>query len=180
MMSTGTGVRLPMVRAPVRVRSGAPEDDSGAADRMRRGEAVLQPRDMDQARLQVPELIHGALQGSDLRLERGLLIAELRELLALPDGPFGYDDGDARSATFHSPMGIAVDVSGNVYVADTANNAIRKISPDGYVSTLAGGKAAYAAIKDKGPIQGRDPGGFADDQGSEAQFRTPRETHQCS
>jgi len=88
-------------------------------------------------------------------------------------GPFGYDDGDASSATFHDPQGIAVDMSGNVYVADTTNNAIRKISPEGNVSTLAGGKAAYAAIREKGPIEGRDPGGFADGQGSDAQFRWP-------
>jgi sugar lactone lactonase YvrE len=88
-------------------------------------------------------------------------------------GPFGYDDGDANSATFHSPQGIAVDASGNIYVADTSNNAIRKISPEGNVSTLAGGKAAYAAIREKGPIEGRDSGGFSDGQGSDAQFRGP-------
>jgi sugar lactone lactonase YvrE len=88
-------------------------------------------------------------------------------------GPFGYDDGDASSATFHDPQGIAVDASGNVYVADLSNNAIRKISPEGNVSTLAGGKSAYAAIREKGPIEGLDPGGFSDGQGSEAQFRGP-------
>jgi sugar lactone lactonase YvrE len=88
-------------------------------------------------------------------------------------GPFGYDDGDASSATFHNPQGIAVDASGNIYVADSSNNAIRKISPEGNVSTLAGGKAAYAAIREKGAIEGRDSGGFSDGQGSDAQFRGP-------
>jgi sugar lactone lactonase YvrE len=89
-------------------------------------------------------------------------------------GPFGYDDGAARSATFHSPKGIAVDESGTIFVADTMNHAIRKISPEGVVSTLAGGKAAYAAIREKEPIVGfYTPGGYADGHGGDAQFAYP-------
>lgn len=51
----------------------------------------------------------------------------------------GFQDGIADSARFNYPRGIAVDDSGNVYVADSWNHRIRKISPSGIVSTLAGG-----------------------------------------
>lgn len=47
-------------------------------------------------------------------------------------------NGPANSATFHSPAGIAIDATGNLYVADTNDNMIRKITPGGVVSTLAG------------------------------------------
>ncbi len=45
---------------------------------------------------------------------------------------------------FRTPAGIAVDKTGNVYVADAGNNLIRKISPDGMVTTLAGCKTRGA------------------------------------
>jgi|GEM_PF-1350957 len=53
-------------------------------------------------------------------------------------GKYGYQDGQGTSALFDRTDGIAVDQSGNVYVADNFNNRIRKISPTGLVSTLAG------------------------------------------
>lgn len=53
-------------------------------------------------------------------------------------GQFGAIDGAAGSARFFLPCGVAVDSSGNVYVADTGNHLIRKITPDGVVSTVAG------------------------------------------
>jgi sugar lactone lactonase YvrE len=52
-------------------------------------------------------------------------------------------DGQGASARFNFPTGIAVDNDGNVYVADTFNNKIRKITPDGTVSTLAGSTWGY-------------------------------------
>ncbi len=50
----------------------------------------------------------------------------------------GFADGQGAAARFNTPSGIARDRAGNLYVADTGNNAIRKISPAGLVSTLAG------------------------------------------
>ena len=58
---------------------------------------------------------------------------------------FGTNDGLGTNARFSYPFGIAVDPSGNVYVADTLNSTIRKITTNGAVTTFAGvsGLAAY-------------------------------------
>jgi hypothetical protein len=52
-------------------------------------------------------------------------------------GATGSGDGNGNIATFSSPVGVCVDLAGNVYAADGGDNKIRKISPGGVVSTLA-------------------------------------------
>jgi hypothetical protein len=76
-------------------------------------------------------------------------------------GKAAFTDGAANVATFNHPEGIAVDRYGIIYVADTDNNAIRKVQPNGYTSTIAG--------------QGPHKGGFLDGHCSEATFSKPKD-----
>ena len=63
---------------------------------------------------------------------------------------YGGDNGPAVSAQLNRPFDVAVDSAGNLYVADTQNNRIRKITADGVISTVAGnGTAGY--LGDGGP-----------------------------
>ncbi|MBO9541134.1 carboxypeptidase regulatory-like domain-containing protein [bacterium] len=70
----------------------------------------------------------------------------------------GSVDGTLSTARFYEPAGLAFDPQGNLYVADAGNHKIRKITPNGTVSTLAGsGEAGYSdetgpAAKFNGPM----------------------------
>jgi sugar lactone lactonase YvrE len=54
---------------------------------------------------------------------------------------YGGDGGPATSAQLASLYGVTVDAGGNLYIADTWNNRIRKVRPSGTISTVAGGGA---------------------------------------
>jgi sugar lactone lactonase YvrE len=65
-------------------------------------------------------------------------------------GSPGVVNDTGTSASFKNPFGVAVDGSGYVYVADRNNHLIRKISPAGDVTTLAGNAGITGAVNDTG------------------------------
>ncbi|HEX8954958.1 MAG TPA: hypothetical protein VF798_01715 [Burkholderiaceae bacterium] len=71
----------------------------------------------------------------------------------LAGGKEGYADGKGHWAAFNTPSGLAIDAKGNLYVADTGNNAIRKIDPLGQVTTIAGD--GQAGMRDGSAAQAR-------------------------
>ncbi len=74
------------------------------------------------------------------------------------NGDPGYADGEGSAASFHNPAGLAIDANDNLYVADAGNNCIRKITPNGKVTTLTG----------------TNEPGFQNGTLAEARFRSPR------
>ncbi len=67
-----------------------------------------------------------------------------------PPNP-GSSDGTGIGVTFYQPIGVAVDSSGNVYVTDTGNHTVRKITSGGTVSTIAGRPGAVGTLDGTGP-----------------------------
>jgi len=65
-------------------------------------------------------------------------------------GVAGSTDGNLTAALFKNPCGIAIDSAGNIYIADEGNNTIRKITPAGVVSTLAGVAGAFGSVDGTG------------------------------
>jgi len=78
-------------------------------------------------------------------------------------GQMGATNGPGASAQFNDPRGVATDSSGNVYVADTFNHRIRKITPEGVVSTFAGDGTQGAANGDGASAQFKNPNNVATD-----------------
>ncbi|HEX6184142.1 MAG TPA: NHL repeat-containing protein [Pyrinomonadaceae bacterium] len=84
-------------------------------------------------------------------------VTPLGEVVTLAGGHEGFADGAGAAAAFNTPSGLALDAEGNLYVADTGNNRVRRVTPEGLVTTLAGDGAA----------------GFRDGAAAQAQFDAP-------
>jgi sugar lactone lactonase YvrE len=79
-------------------------------------------------------------------------------------GNYGSADGGGVNARFYGPQGIAADGAGQIYVADTANSTIRKVTPAGAVSTLAGAAGTFNSFDGTGAnAQFHHPEGIASD-----------------
>ncbi len=90
---------------------------------------------------------------------RELAASGVANLFAGSAGQANYSDGAAGNARFNTPYGIASDTTGNLYIADSLNHIIRKVTPGGAVSTIAGTPK----------VSGTSDGAAAD-----ATFNTPR------
>ncbi len=82
-------------------------------------------------------------------IRRITIDGSVRTLAGSP-GSAGNDDGAHAAARFGYPSGVATDATGNVFVADTANQTVRKVTLDGIVSTLAGLPAAVGDLDGTG------------------------------
>lgn len=99
--------------------------------------------------------IYVACTGSDLIQK----IAAGGALSTVAGSVVGNADGIGTAASFNEPRGLAMNGRGELLVADSGNHAIRRISPNGAVRTIAGGSAS---------------GAFADGAGATARFSSPR------
>ena len=88
----------------------------------------------------------------------GSYTTDIIRTIAGSNGNSGQTDGTGSNARFNGPNGLVIDSSANVYVADTLNHAIRKITPSGVVTTFAGTMGSA---------------GFTDDVGINARFNSP-------
>ena len=101
-----------------------------------------------------------ALQNTTVLVEGSYFVEQMNQDISvstLTGTTQGFSDGDASTAQFSQPYNMDFDADGNMYVADYSNNRIRKVTPSGEVTTLAGA----------------GPNGFEDGNGTNAFFNKP-------
>jgi len=86
----------------------------------------------------------GTIYVADFQNHKIKKITNIGVVVTIAGSTEGFEDGQGGNAKFAYPEDVALDSDGNIYVADGYNNRIRKITPDGIVSTLAGGDEGYA------------------------------------
>jgi hypothetical protein len=81
-------------------------------------------------------------------------------------GVAGYKDGQRNTAQFNAPGGLTIDSNDNVYVADTLNHVIRKMTPEGIVTTFAGQQGNIGAYLDGSVVSAKfnEPVGLVFDE----------------
>ncbi|MRH99484.1 hypothetical protein GH721_02965 [Kriegella sp. EG-1] len=119
------------------------QDGTGTAARLFRPSDIIMGND-------------GYLYVADTWNNRIRKISLSGEVTTVAGSTGGYAEGTGTNAKFDKPSGLSMDSNGNIYVADLENQRIRKIDPNGLVSTLAGGT-----------------NGYDDGTGSAAQFKDP-------
>lgn len=98
----------------------------------------------------------GSLVVADATAHRVCAVGMEGSIRVVAGGASGYRDGPAGQAAFRFPRAVAVGADGSIFVADSGNDQIRQISPDGQVTTLAGSGFDYG-----------------DGEGDHARFRRP-------
>ena len=96
---------------------------------------------------------------SAMKRSRSEALAAVSTLAGSRESDDGFADGPAADACFDCPKSVAIDAEGNIVVADMLNHCIRKVTPDGTVSTLAGSRESK--------------NGYADGPAADARFYYP-------
>ncbi|HEU0124017.1 MAG TPA: hypothetical protein VFQ91_26025 [Bryobacteraceae bacterium] len=126
----------------------------------------------DSARLQAPSAVaydrNGNLYIADEQAHRVRMVSPagiITTIAGTGTAAYAGDGGAANKASLHTPRGLAFDGNGFLYIADSGNHAVRKISPDGLITTAAGNGFA-GALGDGGPARAarlHSPSGVAVD-----------------
>jgi uncharacterized protein (TIGR03437 family) len=86
----------------------------------------------------------------NMRIRKMTPDGNIRTVAGNGQAGFSGDEGPATSAALNRPSGVAVDAAGNLYIADTLNDRVRKVNGSGVISTVAGRQGA-TALGDGGP-----------------------------